>query len=192
MRCAQEVQSTVTKVINKNGEGGWKTWLFFFYVFYFVMGLRSKWDRGSENGHYPHETRRSPAIGPQFIQHCSLIGSTPSSAWLASGFRVTPLLTHTHTRTNSLYFCYTAGSSGGENKKSRFVLACFLPLLPLSSVLSLSLSFLLLLPFQLFLVSLSLCRYLSLSSPSMRCCVAASNTQLHSVLRTYKARAITQ
>lgn len=33
MRCAQEVQSTVTKVINKNGEGGWKTWLLFFTSF---------------------------------------------------------------------------------------------------------------------------------------------------------------
>jgi len=76
--------------------------------------------------------------------------------------------TYTYTCTNSLYFCYTA-ASGAENKKSRFVLACFLPLRPLSSVFSPSLSFLLLLPFHPYLVSFfpppsltSVCRSVSL------------------------------
>ena len=118
--------------------------------------------------------RRSTAIGPQFIQYCSLIGPPPSSACLALRFRVPPLLTHTHTRTNSLYFCYTA-ASGAENKKSRFVLACFLPLLPLSSVLSpLCLSFYFSPSTYTWCLSLPHSRLpvlASLSSPPMRCVV---------------------
>lgn len=94
-----------------------------------------------------------------------LVRSLHSTALLLARHQVPPELlyvlgarlflhTHTYTRTDSLYFCYTA-ASGAENKKSRFVLACFLPLLPLSSILSPSLSFLLLLPYHVYLVSFS-------------------------------------
>ena len=123
-----------------------------------------------------------------------LVHSLYSTALLLAQHQVPPdllyvfgsrlfLHTHTHTYTytctNSLYFCYTA-ASGAENKKSRFVLACFLPSLPLSSMFSPSLSFLLLLPFHPYLVSFfpphsSLTVVASLSSPPMRCCDAASN-----------------
>lgn len=102
------------------------------------------------------------ARNAQIDCHWSTVYTVLLSYWLNTKFRLTCFTfsgtassyTHTHiyTCTNSLYFCYTA-ASGAENKKSRFVLACFLPLLPLSSVFSPSLSFLLLLPFHPYLVS---------------------------------------
>jgi len=139
-------------------------------------------------------------IGTERADRLPLVHSLYSTALLLAQHQVPPDLlyvfgsrlflhthTHTYTCTNSLYFCYTA-ASGAENKKSRFVLACFLPLLPLSSVFSPSLSFLLLLPYHPYLVSFfpphsSLSVVASLSSPPMRCCDAASNRHQRCVLR---------